>query len=69
VNAPERLNALIVCNSAAKIGTVQAWQERAEALRQGGAAQMRTLADSAPSRWFGEAFIRQSPELVKSDAG
>ncbi|MGO3869145.1 MAG: 3-oxoadipate enol-lactonase [Alcaligenes sp.] len=66
VNAPERLNALIVCNSAAKIGTAQAWQERADALRQGGAAQMRTLADSAPSRWFGEAFIKQSPELVKA---
>jgi 3-oxoadipate enol-lactonase len=66
VNAPERLNALIVCNSAAKIGTAQAWQERAQALRQSGAAQMRTLADSAPSRWFGEAFIQQSPELVKA---
>ncbi|MDV2117985.1 3-oxoadipate enol-lactonase [Alcaligenes faecalis] len=66
VNAPERLNALIVCNSAAKIGTAQAWQERADALRQGGAAQMRTLADSAPSRWFGEAFIQQSPERVKA---
>ncbi len=65
VNAPERLNALVVCNSAAKIGTAQAWNERANTLRQGGAEQMRALAESAPSRWFGETFIQQSPELLK----
>lgn len=65
VHAPQRLSALAVCNSAAKIGTAAAWHERAASVRAGGAAGMQALADSAPSRWFTEAFVQAQPALVQ----
>lgn len=65
VHAAERLSALVVCNSAAKIGTAQAWQERAAAVRSGGANGMQALADSAPGRWFTEAFVQAQPVVVQ----
>ena len=64
IQASERLNAIAVCNSAAKIGTEQAWRERAAMVRAGGAAGMRALADSAPGRWFTEGFVQTQPEVV-----
>lgn len=65
VHAPARLNALVVCNSAARIGTAPAWNERAATVRAGGAASMRGLADSAPGRWFSEPFIQAQPGVVQ----
>lgn len=65
IHAGERLQALMVCNSAARIGTLNAWQERAAMVRAGGLASMRALADSAPSRWFTEAFIQEQPDVVQ----
>ena len=65
IDAPERFNAIVVCNSAAKIGTAEAWQERADNLRSKGQEAINELAASAPSRWFTEDFIKQNPEVVK----
>lgn len=65
IHAGRRFNAIAVCNSAAKIGTAQAWRERAAMVRAGGAAGMRALADSAPGRWFTEGFIEARPEVVQ----
>ncbi len=62
--AAARITAIAVCNSAAKIGTAAAWSERAEALRAGGSAAMRQLAETAPERWFTEDFIARQPEVV-----
>ena len=65
IDAPERFDAIIVCNSAAKIGTAEAWQERADSLRSKGSEAIKELAASAPARWFTEDFIKQNPEVVK----
>lgn len=65
IHAAERVTAIAVCNSAAKIGTEQAWRERAAMVRAGGAAGMRALADSAPGRWFSEACIQAQPAMVR----
>lgn len=65
IHAPERMHAIVACNTAAKIGTQQAWQERAELLRAQGQAAMQQLADTAPERWFTEAFTQQQPEIVQ----
>jgi 3-oxoadipate enol-lactonase len=65
VHARERLNAIAVCNSAAKIGTPQAWGERAAMVRAGGVRAMQALADSAAQRWFTESFIQAQPEVVR----
>lgn len=64
IHAASRFSAIAVCNSAAKIGSTQAWKDRAAIVRQGGATAMRALADSAPGRWFSDGFIRSQPELV-----
>jgi len=58
VHASQRLRSLVVCNSAARIGTVQAWQERAASVRAGTRAAMQALADTAPGRWFSPDFVR-----------
>jgi 3-oxoadipate enol-lactonase len=65
INAGRRFDAIAVCNSAARIGTTPAWNERAAAVRRDGRVAMRTLADSAPGRWFTEAFASLSPLVVQ----
>jgi 3-oxoadipate enol-lactonase len=65
INAAKRFQAIAVCNSAARIGTVDGWRERAASVRQGGVSGMHDLAKSAPSRWFTDQFITRSPDIVK----
>ena len=69
IHAGPRFNAIAVCNSAAKIGTEQAWNERAAMVRADGAAAMRALADSAPGRWFTEDFAQAHPAVVQRAQG
>ncbi|WP_174492517.1 3-oxoadipate enol-lactonase [Acinetobacter sp. Marseille-Q1623] len=60
---PERFNHIIVCNTAAKIGQEQAWNERAALVRQQG---LQTIAATAASRWFTESFIQSQAATVQS---
>ena len=64
VHAGGRLSHLVVCNSAAKIGTAEGWQTRAALVRNQGTAAMAELAASAPGRWFTEPFIAAQPARV-----
>lgn len=48
-----RFNSIIVANSAAKIGTAEAWLTRADAVEQNGLAD---LVASTHSRWFSSEF-------------
>ena len=68
-HAGHRLQALAVCNSAARIGTSQAWEDRAAAVRQGAAAGMQALAASAPGRWFSPGFVSAQPDTVHAVQG
>jgi 3-oxoadipate enol-lactonase len=65
VNASARLNGLVVCNSAARIGAPSGWQERAATVRAGGTATMQELATTAPQRWFTPNFIARHPQAVQ----
>jgi 3-oxoadipate enol-lactonase len=70
IHAGARFDALVVCNSAARIGNAAAWNERAATVRGGGSAAMRELADSAPGRWFSEGFVAGQPRVVlRAQAG
>lgn len=69
VNAPERLNHLVVANSAAKIGMHEGWTLRAALVREKGAAAMAELATSSPGRWFTDAFVAAQPALVQRAQG
>lgn len=65
VHAGARFNAIAVCNSAAKIGTPQGWNERAATVREGGQAAMQALADSSPGLWFTADFVKAQPATVQ----
>ncbi|HET9170160.1 MAG TPA: 4-carboxymuconolactone decarboxylase [Actinospica sp.] len=49
---PDRVNALAICCSSAHFGDPANWQARAKKVREGGAAAMSELAETAPNRWF-----------------
>lgn len=61
VNAPERIEALVIANTAPKIGTELAWRERATLVRREG---LNVIAESAPSRWFTPEFYGSCPRDV-----
>ena len=54
------VRALVISNSAAKIGTKDMWSQRIETCRAKGVA---AIADATMERWFGKAF-RATPELA-----
>jgi 3-oxoadipate enol-lactonase len=61
VNAPARLNNLVLCNTAAKIGTPETWNARIEAVRKAG---MKSLASAVIERWFTPGFRAKEPATV-----
>lgn len=57
---PDLVRALVLSNTAARLGTVEAWQARIDAVRRDGLA---SIADAIMERWFSPAF-RARPELA-----
>src|SRR2546428_659528 len=62
-NAPERLSQVILCSTAAKIGTPETWNARIAAVRKDG---MKQVASSVVERWFSPAFREKVPGTVAS---
>jgi 3-oxoadipate enol-lactonase len=62
-NAPERLNQLVLCNTGARIGTLDAWNARIEVVRKNG---MKSIAPAVVERWFTPAFRQKSPEIISN---
>lgn len=61
VHAPERVNRLVLANTAAKIGTLAIWNERMSTAREHG---LGALADPTMGRWFTERFRAAAPSTV-----
>jgi 3-oxoadipate enol-lactonase len=55
---PQRVKALVLCDTGAKIGTTELWNERIDILRQKG---MAYLGDAILARWFSSTFAEQHP--------
>jgi 3-oxoadipate enol-lactonase len=53
IHAADRIDKLVLCNTAARIGELQGWMERASLVREQG---MEPVAESALVRWFTEAY-------------
>jgi 3-oxoadipate enol-lactonase/4-carboxymuconolactone decarboxylase len=53
INAPERLNKLVLSNTSAKFGSVELWETRMKAVREG---SMKAIVDTSMQRFF-------SPEM------
>ena len=63
VNAGQRLDRLVVCATAAKIGTNDGWQARIAQVREQG---LTVLAQATAERWFTPAFNANRAEVVKA---
>ncbi|MGY8817789.1 MAG: 3-oxoadipate enol-lactonase [Pseudomonadales bacterium] len=64
INASERLLRLVICNTGAKIGTDELWNDRIETVLAGGEQAMRDLREGSISRWFTPDFTEQHPDQV-----
>lgn len=59
--APERIEAAVLTNTGASIGTPDAWAERAARVRHEGLAAM---AEELSGRWFAPAFVAEQPATL-----
>jgi len=59
VKRMDQIRALVLSNTAAKIGMPSIWQDRIDAVRKGG---IEALADATMERWFSRAF-HATPEV------
>lgn len=69
INAPERLQRVVLCNTAAKIGNPEVWNPRIEMVLREGQAAMRALRDGSIARWFTPAFADAEPAKAEAVVG
>jgi 3-oxoadipate enol-lactonase len=56
----DQVRAMVLSNTAAKIGTAQMWQDRIDAIKAGG---VESLADGIIDRWFAKPFVASGAAL------
>lgn len=61
LDRPDMVSGLVLCDTAAKIGDREAWQERINAVQARG---VEALADTTLQRWFPEPFRAANPETI-----
>lgn len=61
INAGERLARLVICNTGAKIGTDEVWNDRIDTVLKGGMQAMHDMREASSARWFTPAFAEQQP--------
>jgi 3-oxoadipate enol-lactonase/4-carboxymuconolactone decarboxylase len=62
IHHPQRFARLVLCNTGARIGTQESWNERIAKVRQGG---MTAIASTVLDRWFTADFQRYAPSQVE----
>lgn len=67
INAPERLNSLVVICSSAHAPPASRWLERAAAVREAGSTAV--VADAVLAGWFTPEFVRSDPQAVERAGG
>jgi 3-oxoadipate enol-lactonase len=63
VHAGDRLGVVVLCATAARIGTPESWQARMDSVRSEG---LQALAAATAERWFSPGFIASEPEAADS---
>lgn len=58
---PELIDAIVLSNTAAKVGTSEMWTARIDAIKQGGAA---SISSATMERWFAPAFLQSEERLA-----
>jgi 3-oxoadipate enol-lactonase len=59
LRAPERLTALILCDTAPKVGDAAGWNSRIDMVKNQG---LGAIADMVMARWFSAGFQQQRPD-------
>jgi 3-oxoadipate enol-lactonase len=62
LHAPARIERLVLCDTAARIGTAETWAARVESVRKDG---MAALAPAVILRWFTAQFVERDPQAVE----
>jgi 3-oxoadipate enol-lactonase len=63
LNAPTRVEKLVLCNTGAKIGSDKGWNTRIEAVRKDG---LKAVSPGVIERWFTPEFRARSPQIWES---
>ena len=61
IHHSHRLNKLILCNTAAQIGSAEGWNSRIELIRQEG---MEAIWEGTRKVWFRDAFVQNNPDTI-----
>jgi len=61
LRAPARVRGLVLANTAARVGSAEAWTQRVQTVRAEGLA---AIADMAMARFFSESFRTEQPQAV-----
>jgi 3-oxoadipate enol-lactonase len=62
-NAAQRFSRLVLCNTAAQIGTPDIWNTRIDAVNKGG---MAAIVDGVLARWYTAPFIASAPDAIEA---
>jgi 3-oxoadipate enol-lactonase len=62
-NAAQRLSRLVLCNTAAQIGTPDVWNTRIDAVNKGG---MSAIVDGVLARWYTAPFIASASDALEA---
>jgi len=60
-NAAQRLSRLVLCNTAAQIGTPEVWNARIDAVNKGG---MAMIVDGVLARWYTAPFVASAADAI-----
>ncbi len=69
ISAPERLKRVVLCNTAAKIGSPDVWNPRIEMVLRDGPAAMLALRNASIARWFTPEFAEAETAKVEAVVG
>jgi 3-oxoadipate enol-lactonase len=61
INAPERIDRLVLCCTSARLGPAEMWADRAATVRARG---VEAVADAGIQRWLSPGFIEREPEIA-----
>jgi 3-oxoadipate enol-lactonase len=61
IHAPQRIDRLVLANTAAKIGTAELWNARIDAVRKGG---MASIAPGVLARWFSAQLLEAPTPII-----
>jgi 3-oxoadipate enol-lactonase len=61
INAPDRIDRLVLCCTSAKLGPAEMWADRAATVRAQG---VDAVADAGIERWLSPGFIEREPQTA-----